>query len=116
MMEVVFEQNERGQWDPSPIAFQNVYDEGDRLEKVQGCEVCPRNCCGTCKLLVGNDCRCHLMNEGADKPFLCCVIPTPVSKMDCALVWKFVKGPNTGKFRFKCDDQKVFRNEWELQI
>jgi hypothetical protein len=29
----------------------------------------------------------------------------------CHLVWKCVKGRDKGKYRFKCDDQKHFRDE-----
>jgi len=41
--------------DPSPVAFEDVYDDGDRWEKLVGCEGCPEidRCCGNCPLCAG---------------------------------------------------------------
>ena len=103
---VVFRPN-----DPSPIAFLNVYKPGDWWVKVQGCEKCPRHCCGTCPLASTGQCYIHLINSGQDKPFHCCVAPTPIDCMPtCVLVWQCVVGENLGKYRWKCDPRDTLRN------
>lgn len=95
--------------DPSPVAWQNLYDEGDRWEKIQGCEACSKHCCGTCGLIV-EDGKCRLHLDGPDggrgqaKPWACCVKPTPDGQMSyCTLVWRCVRGPNAGSYRRKAD-------------
>jgi hypothetical protein len=99
---------------PSPIAFQNVYVDGDRWEKVQGCEACPPddNCCpDSCGAKANDKCSIHMVNPG-QKPHDCCMQPNPIKRMNkCRLVWKCAKGRNKGKYRFKCDDQNHFRDE-----
>jgi hypothetical protein len=115
-IEAVFHVN-----DPSPMAWQHVYTDGDRLEKIQGCEACKKHCCGTCALIVeGGKCRLHLDGPdgscGQAKPWACCVKPPPDGQMSyCALVWKITAGPDRGRYRRKADPAGLIVDEVTLE-
>ena len=97
--------------DPSPIAFLDVFEDGDRWDKIQGCEVCPEEtrakCCGDCYHLVkGALCRQHLVNT---KPWGCIIKPNPNSvKGDCSLEYKCVQGGRKGQIRRVQDRRGIF--------
>ena len=102
--------------DPTPIAFRNVYEEGDKWIKVHGCETCPdkqrARCCGNCRSLT-KSAKCRLHKTGLNhKPFFCIVWPTPEpDKMfsPCEIVYKCVRGEHIGKFRHVSDKRGILR-------
>lgn len=104
---------------PTPIAYLNVYEEGDIWVKIQGCEACTlehrQKCCGNCPLFTEMGCYWQLKLKGSerarssDKPWNCVVKPYPDSAMPfCALEYKCVKGSNLGKVRRVRDRGDVF--------
>ncbi len=104
--------------DPTPIAFRNVYEDGDKWIKAVGCEACPENqraaCCGNCPRLIGNECEWHIGDRKANshKPFCCIVKPTPLPdamQKPCAIVYKCVIGSYKGKYRRVQDRRGVLR-------
>jgi len=90
--------------DPSPVAFINVYDEGDVWVKIQGCEKCPEaeriKCCGTCPcVLADGRCYWHAHNphghNGGMKPFHCIQNPLLTNcRSRCCIEYKCIEGPN----------------------
>jgi hypothetical protein len=101
--------------DASPVAYANVFDAGDRLERRQSCLGCGPSCCpGDCGMLVEGRCLAHAYGngQGSAKPLGCCLLPGPVGQdSNCSLVWEIVAGPNAGKFRWKCDPNGTYRTE-----
>jgi len=98
---------------PSPVAFENVYEEGDRWEKVVGCEGCPNidKCCGNCPLLVpGKGCLLHLeAPRSSRKPFRCVAWPTPKDNLSwCQQEWRCVRGSHAGEARRVREPADVF--------
>jgi hypothetical protein len=99
--------------DPTPIAFRNVYEEGDIWMKIKGCEGCSHHlkCCGTCPMSSEKGCFYHLekRNDGGMKPHHCIVNPLPSTcKKNCQLEFKCTKGSMEGKIRRVRDRGDVF--------
>lgn len=99
---------------PSPVAFLNVFEEGDKWVKTKGCDECPtewhRKCCGNCPMSSDNGCAWHLekRKDGGTKPYHCIVNPLPhVCKKNCVLEFKCIKGKNKGKIRRVRDIRNV---------
>lgn len=102
----------------SPIAFLNVYEDGDRWEKIKGCEDCPienrERCCGNCHWLE-KGATCRWQNVGGDgvshKSLFCITHPLPgPDKMfsPCVIQYKCVKGKYIGKIRRISDKRGIF--------
>lgn len=104
-------------YDPTPIAFVNVYEDGDRWEKVVGCEACDESrrklCCGNCPMLTPDGmCFWHLESGRSSKPFHCVVWPTPDQcKRGCNIIYECTEGSIyfKGKRRHLTDTRDVFR-------
>ena len=102
--------------DPSPIAFINVFEEGDYWEKIKGCEECPEEnkarCCGNCYwFMKGGHChwQCGHLQTHSSKPFHCITKPIPSDyKHICVLEFKCIKGSKEGKIRRVRDKKDVF--------
>jgi hypothetical protein len=104
--------------DPTPIAFFNVFEEGDIWVKIKGCESCSdrgrKLCCGECKMATSLGCLIHLEQypRGCRKPFSCITIPTPEKCMSyCSLEFKSVKGSKEGKIRKVRDKGNTFEEK-----
>jgi len=98
--------------EPSPIAYYDLYDEGDEWIKIKGCQECPpesrRLCCGQCPFLMDYECAWN-RDRSKNKPFTCIVKPYPSSAMSfCALEYLCVKGPKEGKIRRVQDPGNTF--------
>jgi hypothetical protein len=100
---------------PSPIAYLNLYEEGDIWIKIVGCDACPddkrRLCCGNCPMFTKMGCYWHLEANlsTSSKPWNCVVKPYPHSAMSfCSLEYKCVAGSKEGKIRRVCDAGDVF--------
>lgn len=106
----------------SPIAYLDVYEEGDEWVKIQGCADCPLEnrlrCCGnhdyenhiSCAMqnLITGECT-HHVKPNQSKPWYCMRGPFPNAAMNfCALEFKCVKGTNMGKIRRVRDPGNVF--------
>jgi hypothetical protein len=94
--------------DCSPIAFENVFEEGDRWKKITGCEQCPteksRHCCGNCRMKLDNACIVHLQGNGRQKPLQCVIDPPPnVTWSWCCQQYECVKGSRKGTIRKICE-------------
>lgn len=92
--------------DPTPIAYLNVYEEGDIWVKVQGCEACPeenrKKCCGNCPMWGNGGCFWHLgvNRRGSSKPWTCVVKPCPDTSWEwCSLEFRCVRGSRKGQIR-----------------
>lgn len=92
--------------DPTPIAYFNVYEEGDVWLRIKGCESCPlenrKKCCGNCPMLTPDgNCFWHLESgAGSSKPFRCVVKPYPdTCKRFCSLEFRCIQGGKKGKTR-----------------
>ena len=102
--------------DPSPIAFINVFEEGDYWEKIKGCKDCPEErrvkCCGSCYWFIkGGYCHWQTLEIHSSKPWYCVVAPTPDDmKSNCALEYKCIKGSQKGQIRRLRDKRYVFQN------
>ena len=97
--------------EPVPLAYGNVYEEGDLWVKIKGCEDCSwenrQKCCGNCPLLTGKGCIPHL--EGNKKPFSCVIIPPPDKNHGwCSLEFKCVQGTREGQIRKIREPGNVF--------
>jgi hypothetical protein len=101
--------------DATPLAYINVYDQGDLWLKVRGCSECSltrrKRCCGNCPSLTHEgDCNWQKYDKVSRKPFYCVVLPTPERcSPDCALVFSCVKGKMKGAVRRVTDMREVFR-------
>ena len=97
--------------DPTPIAYLNLYEHGDRWEKVKGCDGCTEieKCCGNCPMLSSKGCFFHLEKRTySSKPFKCVVAPMPnIAQSWCQLEYKCVKGKNKEKIRRSRDKRDV---------
>lgn len=100
---------------PTPVAYMNVYEEGDVWIKVVGCDQCPMEtrlrCCGGCGMLLkdGGKCRLHMGASRDEKPFYCIVKPHPDTALSfCSLEYKCVEGSKLGKIRRVRDRGNVF--------
>ena len=87
--------------EPTVIAYENVFEEGDRWDKIQGCEACIElgNCCGRCSLKM-EDGRCELRidDHGNRMRYGCIKVPTPDRVWSkCALEFKCTKGSRVGE-------------------
>ena len=98
----------------SPVAYENVYEEGDRWDKVRGCSGCERpagSCCGNCPQLVDNLCGLELRDPDL-KPLNCIVKPLPNQCLKgCQLAFRCSRGTRMGKFRYVTDIRDRFREE-----
>lgn len=93
---------------PVPLAYFNVYEEGDIWVKIKGCEGCinTSRCCGKCPMLSEKGCFLHLDNM-LNKPYRCVVKPEPqVCIIWCQLEFQCVKGPKKGVIR-RVSDRKA---------
>lgn len=99
---------------PSPIAYFNVYEEGDIWVKIKGCEECPvekrRICCGKCPMFSDLGCYWHLESRrGSNKPFYCITFPHPGKCMShCQLQYKCIEGSKKDKIRRICNKGNIF--------
>lgn len=91
---------------PTPIAYLNLYEQGDLWLKIKGCEDCPiesrRRCCNQCPMLVKDNglCMLHMGVGSLNKPFECVVRPNPKNCLSwCQLEYKCISGKNEGKIR-----------------
>ena len=87
----------------TPVAYFNVYEEGDVWLKTQGCEACPpenrRRCCNQCPMYSDKGCFLHLNNSDT-KPFRCVVYPVPeVTLSWCSQEFKCISGVNKNKIK-----------------
>lgn len=99
---------------PTPIAFLNVFENGDKWVKIKGCEDCPeewrKKCCGNCPLKSDKGCSLHLQKP-FQKPFSCIITPSPyVCKKNCVLEYRCVEGKNEGKIRRVTDIRNVIKD------
>jgi hypothetical protein len=99
----------------SPVAYINVYEEGDVWIKVQGCEACkmpaPKRCCGECPFATEKGCWWQLEKASvSSKPLVCIALPriTKRRTSDCTLIYRCVAGSMKGKIRRVFDDSDVF--------
>ena len=86
----------------SVVAVLNAWEDGDRWDKIIGCDSCPikdrEKCCGNCHWLEkGATCRWqNVGGGGVSKTSLFCIthpLPLPdVMFSPCALEFKCVKG------------------------
>lgn len=104
--------------DPAPVAYLNVYEEGDIWVKIRGCDECPLEdrlyCCGNCSMLLKDtgECRLHLEENRTDKPIYCIMKPFPDNaKGRCVLEFKCIHGKNKGKIRRLRDKQPLLYDE-----
>lgn len=98
--------------DASPSAFQNVYETGDRWEKIIGCDGCTFNCCTNCsaRMPESNRCAVHLEEPDA-KRWKCVKWPRPnQAHPGCQQEFKCVKGSPAivGKVRRVTDAKTRF--------
>jgi hypothetical protein len=99
---------------PIPIAYLNIYEEGDMWIKTQGCEACEDTfkCCGNCELLIDGQCGWQTVRRPATsrKPWNCIVKPYPDASMPfCALEFKCVRGVLEGQVRRVRDSGYIFQ-------
>jgi len=98
---------------PSPVAFEDVYEQKDRWEVLVGCEGCEAidRCCKDCPFLIpGRGCMLHLQRH-SNKPFRCIVSPAPnQAKSYCQQEWLCVKGSHKGKIRRIREPGDVFHD------
>jgi hypothetical protein len=88
---------------PSPVAFMNVFDEGDVWLKFKDCSGCGEEnqitCCGDCPFRLEAGCYVHIKIKG-QKPFECCVQPAPHKTYSyCQLEFVCIEGPRKGTVR-----------------
>lgn len=101
--------------DPTPIAYLNVYEEGDVWAKIKGCEECPAEnrakCCGTCPMFSLQGCYWHLENQArSSKPWNCVVRPSPdVCWSWCSSEFECTQGSRKGQVRKVCEPGNTFR-------
>ena len=89
----------------SVIAVLNVWEDGDRWDKIKGCESCPIEdrvkCCGGNCHFLETDATCRLQNDAiarktiSGKSLFCITHPLPLPDMrfsPCALEFKCIKG------------------------
>ena len=100
--------------DPTPIAYYNMYEEGDIWVKIRGCEDCSledkQKCCGDCPFIMANgDCGWHLEKSKSAKPWYCVTWPTPNrANSRCVLEFKCTEGTHKGKIRKVCKPADQF--------
>ena len=104
----------------SPVAFINVYEDGDIWMKIVGCEACrmpsPARCCGRCPFATIDGCAWHAKNFSlgsvSDKSLGCIVLPRITKKRTdkCSLIYKCVRGSMKGKYRRIFDHADVFQD------
>jgi hypothetical protein len=103
----------------TPIAFFNMYDEGDVWIKTKGCESCLQErrikCCGNCPC-VTPDGQCQWQvgenKRYPRKSFFCVVYPLPSKFVsDCCIEYKCTEGDKKGKTRRIKDKLNVFIEE-----
>ena len=103
--------------EPTPIAFLNLYEEGDEWVKIKGCDECTLEnrikCCNNCPMFLkekGGICSWNLERPPTGKPFYCIVNPVPnICKKTCILEYECTKGTNKGKIRRVQDTRDVLR-------
>ena len=102
--------------EPTPVAFLNLYEEGDIWIKRRGCEACSvarrSKCCGKCPCsMPDGSCQWHFLDKGK-KPFYCIVQPNPIrhSSEGCMLAYECIVGSKKGKIRQTHDPIKVFKD------
>lgn len=100
--------------DPTPVAYLNIYEEGDVWVKINNCEGCSRRgCCGDCPMLSSIGCYWHLENPGrSHKPYVCVVYPYPdTRKPYCQLEFRCVQGSREGYIRRVRENRNVFEEK-----
>lgn len=99
---------------PSPIAYLNIYENGDIWIKTKGCENCSwdnrKKCCGNCPMLTMRGCTYHLENIKSSRKPLHCVIEPPPSKCKsyCQLEFQCAKGSHKGQIRKVSEPGNIF--------
>jgi hypothetical protein len=102
--------------DPSPVAYLNVFEEGDVWIKIKGCDECSeenkKRCCKMCPMSLPNgDCYWHIESkEISRKSFYCVIVPHPQTfNTHCSLEFKCVEGSRKGQIRRVKDKPEVFQ-------
>jgi hypothetical protein len=96
--------------DPTPIAYLDVYEDGDRWERIRGCDECPEEwrakCCKGCMAYVpAVGC---MMHGTKTKPFVCVVVPAPSTcRRNCVLEFICTTGSKEGWARRVADSGDV---------
>jgi hypothetical protein len=99
---------------PVPIAYLNVYEDGDVWIKTNNCDNCPpesmKRCCGHCPMVAKIGCYWHLEDKKrSSKPYSCVVFPTPSDCYSfCQLEFKCITGSNVGKVRKVSEAGNIF--------
>ena len=89
---------------PEPIAYLNVFEEGDVWLKTKGCENCKnksRRCSG-CPLFIDDKCLYQIGNNliQSKKPYHCVVTPSPKDTYNwCEIEFKCISGKNKDKIK-----------------
>ncbi len=101
---------------PSPIAYMNIYEEGDVWLKIKGCEGCKNNkkCCGDCPMSTDLGCFYHLgaNKKTSRKPFYCVFFPTPNKTISwCQLEYKCIVGTHKDEIRQIKKPGNVFKKK-----
>lgn len=99
----------------SPVAFRDLYEDGDEWIKIKGCNNCPKeqriHCCGNCPCIIPDgNCYWQVNGERVTRKSLYCIItPLPI-KMNtrCCIEYKCIKGSKRGKIRRVKDKLDVF--------
>ncbi len=105
----------------TPVAYFDVYEDGDRWDKIKGCDSCPEDmkakCCGSCyHLQEGATCKWQNLVDTRGgismKSLFCMIYPTPEPDemhSPCSLQYKCVKGSEKilGKIRRVSDKRGV---------
>lgn len=99
---------------PEPIAYLNVFEEGDVWIKIKGCENCKNKsrCCSGCPLLINEQCTYQLGNNAiqSKKPYHCVVAPSPRDTYDwCNLEFKCTYGTNINKIK------KISKSHYDIK-
>ena len=103
----------------TPVAFLDLYEEGDEWVKVKSCEDCPTEqrikCCGNCPCIMP-DGNCYWQagenKKNLRKSLFCVVYPLPNKHISrCCLEYRCIKGSNKGKVRRIKDKLNVFVEE-----
>jgi len=105
--------------DASPVAFLNLFDEGDMWIKIKGCLDCPLEqrikCCGNCPcILADGSCYWQMQKphdrDGTMKSLSCIITPLPTKfSSRCCIEYLCVVGEKKGKIRRLQDKLNVFQ-------
>lgn len=104
--------------DPTPVAYMNLYEQGDVWVKIVGCKACPienrQKCCGNCPQILDGQCAWHMVKHPATsgKPWNCVAKPYPDQAMSfCSLQYQSVAGSRVGQIRRASDPADIFQGQ-----